>query len=86
MLPHALQTEICPYRAGMGFESHIVDAFSDRAAGTFPLMREPTHTPGFVQHHSSDQEKSDLLAKVVAIDHTSRNLSRPSPTLRTRST
>ncbi len=57
------------HRAGSGYESHIVGAFSDRTSATFPLVREPTHTPGFVKHHASDQEKSDLLAKFVAIGY-----------------
>ena len=57
------------HRAGIGYESHITGIFSDRAAGTFPLVRESTHTPGFCQHDASDQEKSDLLAKFVAIGY-----------------
>ena len=57
------------HRAGIGYESHIAGVFSDEAVGKFPLVREPTHTPGFVQHHATDAEKRDLLAKFVSIGY-----------------
>ncbi len=72
-------SDVAVHRAGVGYESHIVGVFSDKSIGKFPLVREPTHTPGFVQHHASDAEKRDLLAKFVSIGYADAlaNLSPP---------
>lgn len=45
------------------FESHIAGFFGDGQFGSFPLIREPTHTPGFVQRQATETEKRELLHK-----------------------
>ena len=57
-------------RASVLHESHIAGTFQDGVIGAFPIIHEPTLTPGFSTYTASDEEKKRLLAQFVAEGYT----------------
>lgn len=53
-------------RARPEFESHIVGRWKSRVERAFPIIADPSLTPGFVQYVATDDEKANLLHKFQA--------------------
>jgi len=53
-------------RAGAEFESHIVGRWKTTSERAFPIIADPSQTPGFVQYVATDDEKANLLHKFQA--------------------
>ncbi len=48
-------------RAKAGFESHLVGRAPSSIERPFPIIAEPSLTPGFVQYVATEREKAALL-------------------------
>ena len=53
-------------RAGADFESHIVGRWKTTPDRAFPVIADPSLTPGFARYVATDDEKANLLHKFRA--------------------